>query len=868
MATLNPTELLFRNQRRQLLRRSPTHTGIESLTVEPGETPDQWRLLLRFIPPAPAHDRAVEQVAEPLSRIPGGIEKRHVEISLSGGRRAADVRLEAVVYPHQAAEYGLEPPDPDTLILLVRKPAAGRETADADLPAYTLELVDIERLDPFFSQVSFRFEAGIFSEVIAFDPPRKKKDPRPLQIDYLAKDYDSFRNLMLNQMSALIPSWEERNPTDLGVAMVEVLAYAADYLSYYQDAVATEAYLETARRRVSVRRHVRLLDYFLDEGCNARVWVQIRVGDDQGQGVTLPAGTRLLTTSSNVAPVLIAGTEEERQAMLQSPQVFETMHEQTFFESNNQKLQFYTWGSANFTLRRGTRNAALEGHFPHLKRGDVLVFEQALDSATGQRDDADPRQRHAVRLATEPRMVFDSLRPGAPEQAAEGESDSEDPGTPITQIEWFDDDALPFELPVASEIGNRTVRSISVAWANIVLADHGATEQDDALPIVPPDGVAYTPTLSIKNLTFRVPYDADSARQRAATWATRQRTIDALPALTLYSYPAHSVIPREQQKPPRGTRWRARRDLLASGRFAREFVVETETDFSRQLRFGIGSGDGLPQPGSRFVAVYRVGNGPRGNIGPEAIAHLVLSPELASELAQRKVKVWGACNYLAAVGGTGREPLEGARLNAPPAAHLQQRCVTRADYVEVAERHPEVFAAACELRWTGSWETAYLYLQRRDGRSADEAFLKRLDGFMKPFLITGYDLETRPPRWVPLRIAMTVRVRQDSFREVVHEKLRQVFGTGRLIDGEPAFFHPDRFTFGQPLYLSHLVAAALEIDGVLEVDVTRCHRWGETPRDELKTGMVKVGPLEIARVHNDLNAPQHGTIGITMRGGR
>ena len=36
-----------------------------------------------------------------------------------------------------------------------------------------------------------------------------------------------------------------------------VFAYTADYLSYYQDAVATEAYLDTARQRISVRRHVR-----------------------------------------------------------------------------------------------------------------------------------------------------------------------------------------------------------------------------------------------------------------------------------------------------------------------------------------------------------------------------------------------------------------------------------------------------------------------------------------------------------------------------------------------------------------------------------------------------------------------------------
>src|SRR2546427_6685807 len=46
----------------------------------------------------------------------------------------------------------------------------------------------------------------------------------------------------------------------------ELLAYVGDYLSYQQDAVATEAYLGTARRRVSVRRHARLVDYLVHDG--------------------------------------------------------------------------------------------------------------------------------------------------------------------------------------------------------------------------------------------------------------------------------------------------------------------------------------------------------------------------------------------------------------------------------------------------------------------------------------------------------------------------------------------------------------------------------------------------------------------------
>ena len=70
------------------------------------------------------------------------------------------------------------------------------------------------------------------------------------------------------------------------VALVELLAYAGDQLSYYQDAVATEAYLGTARRRVSVRRHARLVDYPMHDGAQR-----------PGLGRSRSAGSRGTATS-------------------------------------------------------------------------------------------------------------------------------------------------------------------------------------------------------------------------------------------------------------------------------------------------------------------------------------------------------------------------------------------------------------------------------------------------------------------------------------------------------------------------------------------------------------------------------------------
>ncbi|HEV7786184.1 MAG TPA: putative baseplate assembly protein, partial [Thermoanaerobaculia bacterium] len=167
----------------------------------------------------------------------------------------------------------------DDHLLIVRTDSTG------DFSPYRLRLVDAAdpanppaNFDPRLSEVEFTFKVECPSD---FDckpnvqcPPKVWDEP---EINYLAKDYASFRRLMLDRLSQIAPAWRERNPADQGIALIELLAYVGDQLSYYQDAVATEAYLGTARKRISVRRHTRLVDYFLQEGVNARTWVAFTV---------------------------------------------------------------------------------------------------------------------------------------------------------------------------------------------------------------------------------------------------------------------------------------------------------------------------------------------------------------------------------------------------------------------------------------------------------------------------------------------------------------------------------------------------------------------------------------------------------------
>lgn len=718
-----------------------------------------------------------------------------------------------------------------------------------DFSTYTLRLVaNLQSADPpagfdqILSAVPFSFKVSCPSDfdcrVVSVCPPDLSPEPA---IDYLARDYASFRRLMLDRLGVVMPSWTERNAADLGVALVEALAYAADNLSYFQDAVATEAYLGTARRRTSVRRHARLLDYRMHDGCNARAWVAIEV-DPNGlaDGSTLPANSQLATRVAGDRAMLDPLALVE--ALTVGAEVFETLHPITLNASRN-RLRFYTWGDLQCCLPRGATRATFRDEGQQLTAGSIVIFEERMGPASGLAADADPAHRHAVRLT---RVVSgtDHLY-GTDHQ----------PSTPVIDVEWYGEDALPFPLclsaAVADQEGTRQLNDVSIAWGNVVLVGHGLQIQGEALePSVVPNLPPYRPMLAQTGVTFAVPYDDAVAR--------------GAPASAAMSLDPRIALARVELQGDGDTPWRVQPDLLNSARFASDFVVEVETDGRSQLRFGDDVMGRQPSGGAQLKATYRIGNGPAGNVGAEAIGHLVT--KATGFLSVR--------NPMPAEGGTDPEPIEQVRLYAPQAFRVQERAVSAADYAEVAQRHPEVVKAAATVHWTGSWHTMFLNIDRRGGRPVDDTFKRDLSNWLERFRLAGSDVEIEGPKYVPLGIALTVCVATGYFEADVKAALLDAFSNRDLPDGRRGFFHPDNFTFGQTLYLSAVVAAAMSVPGVMWVDTddippkpNRFGRFGQPAPTESAAGKISFGALEIARLDNDPSEPEHGTIDFFMQGG-
>lgn len=548
-------------ERRRLARAAPLN-GFDHLEV----SDDQRHLTVFF-----------------LEKAPDWITARHLR--LEGGQRVRGIRVLEVKITRRD-----DPEQDDCMTVTVDQPG--------DFSNYTLCVVALDEagkptgqapvdFDPRYTCLCFSFKAGCPSDLDCklgpVCPPPVRIEP---PIDYLAKDYASFRRLILDRLALVMPAWQERHVPDIGITLVEVLAYAGDYLSYYQDAVATEAYLDTARQRISVRRHARLVDYLLHEGCNARAWVTVAVSQ---ASLTLPRGDFYFVTATEDMVGRMLKAEDLPVAQPLPYLVFEPMwpvgaEEITLYADHNE-IRFYTWSETRCCLPTGSTGATLidpgsisqppppnpeqcgpdtpagkpSGDVPdsphpddyrlHLQECDVLIFEEVKGPHTGNPADADPARRHAVRL-TKVTPSWDPLTRQL-----------------VIEIEWATEDALPFPLCLSS-VGPAPdcslIPDVSIARGNVLLVDHGRSV-DDELGQVPTRDIGtdcgdgclppevrktpglFRPTLPRPDLSYSEPVPAcvlpplgcgEAKRFTAASILLRQDPRAALPWISLTSIPA------------------------------------------------------------------------------------------------------------------------------------------------------------------------------------------------------------------------------------------------------------------------------------------------------------------------------------------
>jgi hypothetical protein len=186
--------------------------------------------------------------------------------------------------------------------------------------------------------------------------------PAGPEISYLARDFAALRQRLLDRLAVVLPDWSNRQIPDVTMTLVELLAFVGDRLSYHQDAVATEAYIGTARRRVSVRRHARLVNEALHEGCCARTVVLLEELDSSPE---LALDALAFVTPFDDAPV--------GPAVLPQPPEFGG---EVFCPAPGSVPPLFGQLSLAEDLGAGATSAAIEGSAAlHLRPGSLLIFE-------------------------------------------------------------------------------------------------------------------------------------------------------------------------------------------------------------------------------------------------------------------------------------------------------------------------------------------------------------------------------------------------------------------------------------------------------------------------------------------------------------
>ncbi|MGV9809029.1 putative baseplate assembly protein [Micromonospora chersina] len=646
-------------------------------------------------------------------------------------------------------------------------------------------------------------------------------------LDYLARDYAGLRTRLLDRLAVLLPGWTDRNPADPLVTLAELFAYVGDRLTYRQDAIAAEAHLATARLRPSVRRHARLLDYRMHDGCAARAWLAWQTAAP----LTLPARTPVAGAEDPLPPD--AGVEVAVDA---GATVFETLAPLALRPARN-RLDLHAWGDPDACLPAGATSGWLRhpaAADPQLRAGDVLVLAPVDETGTVVGDEA---RRHAVRLDRDPVTRADPLAPA---------------GTVVRELHWAAEDALAVPLPVARRAADGTAAPAAVALANVALAEHAAGLPPRGLlpPQAPADG-PYRPLLP----TGRHPVAWTDAvvDARSAAAALRPDPRRALPAVLLDD----------------GSRtWTPVPDLLASGRLDPHVVAEPETTGALRLRPGDGINGRRPAPGVTLTAWPRVGGGTAGNIGADV---LTLPLPTAAWAVPAGLSV---SNPLPATGGVDPESVDEVKELAPYAFRTQLRAVTSADHAATAEENPGVQRAVARRRWAGSWYAQEVTLDPVARRAGDPVLADEVAALLDVRRLAGTDVELAPPAHVPLEIVLGICVADGHLAADVERRLRAELSTRVLPDGRLGFFHPDRLTFGQSLYVSDLVAAVMAVPGVGYVEVAdddatglRFRRLGRPPAGEVARGRIDAAAREVLRADSDPSNPEYGRVAFHLRGG-
>ena len=699
---------------------------------------------------------------------------------------------------------------------------------DGDFSFYTLTLA-APKLDFILNTSRFSFKATCPSDFDCAPPPHvcPPDDTVPPPIDYLAKDFLSFREALTEFSSLRYPNWVERSEADFGMMMAEALSALGDELSYLQDRVAAEAALPTATQRRSLVSLARLVDYEPLPAISAATILQL----DVAAAGTIAAGTRISALAPDGTPVPF-----EIGAGLADATLYGVSNLWNF------GVAPYWFDDSEECWPAGSTDLWVEGHGYNFTAGQALLIQTDLPGES---------LRQIVHLTEPGHETVDPLflTGGAP--------------TPVTHLVWGAGDALTRARDLTrTRLGG-----------NLLPATQGQRFTESFAIGKPPPSVPD----AVLAIARRGPNGSDGAENFVFRYPLAQGPLGWLAGADASLAPQPEI--RLRQLLPAARSWSFATSLLDSPATDTDFTVDpvawravaraptgqpTQYEIDGDAGFAIRFGDDVfgasPADEDLFTVTYRTGLGAAGNVAADTITRV--DPAAVAAIT-------AARNPFAVTSGADAETEDHIRRMAPQRFRaVQYRAVRAEDYQAAAETLPWVQKAGTSFRWTGSWMTVFTAVDPRGGERIDIDEHVQLVDLLNRRRLACYESYAPPPQYVSLDLRIEVCVAEGWRDGDVEAGVLDRLGSATRPNGSAGFFFADRFTFGTPLYRSRLEAAIQDVPGVAGVHAITYRQRGTFAGFADLPEVVAPAPMQILRVDNDPSWPERGTIRVIAEGGR
>lgn len=259
-----------------------------------------------------------------------------------------------------------------------------------------------------------------------------------------------------------------------------------------------------------------------------------------------------------------------------------------------------------------------------------------------------------------------------------------------------------------------------------------------------------------------------------------------------------------------------------------------------------------------------------------------------------------------------RDPqaMELTRREGPRRIAEQRRMVTLADHAATLAAHPLVAIAQARLVWTGAWPTILISVLLEDdldldGRLFDPATApplppgatkvpnlmraalwdevvayhrslglalppvtaqlsgrRILRSLVEDYRMIGTEVFLEGARAAAITVTLSVRAKPGYFRSELRQALGQIFTAD-----QGGFFEPGRLGFGETLFASDIIEAAMQVEGVAVACLNLFRRVGKGFEDRTGDGFITCDTDEFILCLNDRRRPARGSLRIVVNGG-